>query len=84
MVITKRSPLTGSYITRDIANLTQDALDLWQSGTAMDKALEAVAEEDRTFILTGLAPEELAGVVREKAPDAAFDAPVEAAVNHGN
>jgi len=57
MQITKTSMLSGRTRTREI-NVTQEQLDLWQSGVLIQEAMPQVPAEDREFIMTGCTEEE--------------------------
>jgi len=55
--ITRKSILSGETRTREI-DVTQEQLDLWQSGTLTQTALSHLSADDREFIMTGVVPEE--------------------------
>lgn len=57
MNITRKNPISGETITRDI-DVTQEQLDAWNSGTLIQRAMPQLSADDREFILTGILPEQ--------------------------
>lgn len=57
MVITKKSAFTGVEHTLDIP-VTQEQLDLWNSGVSIQNAMPNISPSDREFIKTGITKEE--------------------------
>jgi len=57
MKITRKSPFSGDVNTMDL-DVTQEQLDLWNSGVSIQNALSNLSPENREFIMTGITPEE--------------------------
>ena len=57
MNITRKNPISGETITRDI-DVTQEQIDAWNSGTLIQHAMPNLSADDREFIITGILPEQ--------------------------
>lgn len=57
MEITRKSDISGKENTLEI-DVTQDQIDLWNSGVPIQKAMPNVSEDEREFIKTGITAEE--------------------------
>lgn len=57
MLVTRKSPFTGKEHTLDIP-VTQEQLDVWQSGELIQVAMPDVSAEHREFLMTGITPTE--------------------------
>lgn len=57
MLITKKSAFTGIEHTLEIP-VTQEQLDLWNSGVPIQNAMPNISAEDREFIKTGVTAQE--------------------------
>ena len=57
MKITRKSDISGKENTLEI-NVTQEQIDLWQSGVPIQKAMPNVSADDREFIKTGITAQE--------------------------
>ena len=57
MLITKKSAFTGIEHTLEIP-VTQEQLDLWNSGVPIQNAMPNISAEDREFIKTGITTQE--------------------------
>lgn len=57
MNITRKNPISGETITRDI-DVTQEQLDAWNAGTLIQNAMPHLSADDREFIITGILPEQ--------------------------
>ena len=65
MRIRMRSRLSGNWHDREI-NVSQHDLDAWKkSGQHVQHAFPYLSADDREFLLTGITPEEWAGVFPE-------------------
>jgi hypothetical protein len=59
MLIVRRSPFTGKIHEMEIA-VTQHQLYMWQTGTAIQRAMPNLTADQREFIMTGITPAEWA------------------------
>ena len=59
MKITRRSMSTGIVRTLDLP-VTQEQLDLWESGLVIQRAMPNLTADEREFIMTGITAEEWA------------------------
>jgi len=57
MLITRKSPFSGKYATREI-NVTPAQIDAWERGVLIQVAMPNVSADDREFIKTGITSEE--------------------------
>ncbi len=57
MLITKKSVLTGVIREREI-DVTDEQLELWNSGVLIQYAMPHLSPDDREFLMTGITPEE--------------------------
>tara|TARA_R100001129_G_C5207489_1_gene215678 strand:+ start:504 stop:689 length:186 start_codon:yes stop_codon:yes gene_type:complete len=57
MLITKTSMLSGNTSSMDI-DVSQDQIDLWQSGSLIQNVMPNLSADEREFIMTGITPEE--------------------------
>lgn len=55
MKITRKNPISGETVTREI-DVSQAQLDAWNSGELIQRAMPDLNEDDREFILTGILP----------------------------
>ena len=53
MMISMKDPFTGEVNTMDIP-VTQDQMDLWQSGVLIQNAMPNLTPDQREFIMTGI------------------------------
>ena len=61
MKITRRSPWSGNFNTRDVS-VTAEQLAAWRSGELAQDAMPDVPAEDREFTMTGYTPEDWAAM----------------------
>jgi len=59
MKITRQSMSTGIVRTLDLP-VTQEQLDLWESGLVIQRAMPNLTADEREFIMTGITAEEWA------------------------
>jgi len=57
MLIKRTSILTGVFREKEIS-VTQEQLDLWESGTLIQLAMPNLSSSDREFVQTGIVDEE--------------------------
>lgn len=57
MEITRKSDISGKENTLEI-DVTQEQIDLWQSGVPLQQAMPNVSADEREFIKTGITAEE--------------------------
>ena len=59
MKITRTSMISGKPHTMDL-DVTQEQIDLWQSGRFIQYAMPNLCPDERRFLMTGITPEEWA------------------------
>jgi len=57
MQITRRSPFSGTWNTREIA-VTPEQLERWKAGALIQNVMPDLSVDDREFLMTGITPEE--------------------------
>lgn len=57
MKITRKSDVSGKENTLEI-DVTQEQIDLWQSGVPIQEAMSNVSADEREFIKTGITAQE--------------------------
>ena len=83
MMITRISPFTGFMHTLDI-NVTQEQIDLWQTGTLpIQRALPNLTPDEREFIMTGITADEWDNAFGEDCTEKLEDAGGEDDWNNG-
>lgn len=57
MLITRRSPLSGKVVHKEL-NTTQAQIDNWERGMVAQAAFPDLSADDREFVMTGITGEE--------------------------
>jgi hypothetical protein len=57
MKITRKSIITGIVREKEI-DVTEEQIGAWESGTLSQVAFSNISDEDREFLMTGIAEEE--------------------------
>jgi hypothetical protein len=57
MLIIRKSPFSGTVNKREI-DVTEEQLQLWESGVLAQNAFPQLSPSDREFIMTGITDEE--------------------------
>jgi hypothetical protein len=57
MLVTRTSRMSGVTRTLDIP-VTQEQLNVWESGTVIQAAMPNLSDSEREFIMTGMTDEE--------------------------
>ncbi len=57
MKITRRNPLTGLILTKNIS-VTESQIRAWEQGGLIQDVMPELSADDREFIISGCTPEE--------------------------
>lgn len=60
MIVKVKSAITGKINVRDIPDLDEDMLGLWQAGELIETAMPDLSDADKAFLISGITDEEWA------------------------
>lgn len=65
MKITRRNPLTGLILTKNI-DVTESQVRAWEEGGLIQDVMPELSADDREFIISGCTPEEFDKIFPEE------------------